>query len=336
MARFFPVVALTVALLISCGGGKGAASAPAVPPASTAPVQTVTVPAFNADSAYSYVKAQVDFGPRVPNTAAHKACAMWLADKLRGFGAETVVQDIEVTTFDGTVIKGFNIIGQYRPELRRRVIICSHWDSRPWADNDPDKANRRKPVDAANDGASGVGVILEIARQMQKQQPQIGVDCIFFDAEDWGPGPDWHGNESADMWGLGTQYWSRRKHKADYNARFAILLDMVGGEAPTFYREAYSNRYAKDVVDKVWGAARETGNGRLFVDEVYGYVTDDHVFINTIAKIPAVDVIPSYPDCKESTFGPTWHTVSDNMDHIDRQTLLSVGQTIMYVIYNEK
>ena len=142
--------------------------------------------------------------------------------------------------------------------------------------------------------------------------------------------------ESPDMWGLGTQYWARNKHTRDYNARFAILLDMVGGENARFYRELNSMYYAPAVTDKVWNAASATGNATFFPDRRSGYVTDDHVFINTIAGIPAIDVIPFYPDCEASSFGPVWHTVSDNIDHIDKATLSAVGQTIMYVIYNER
>lgn len=335
MTRTIVTSILLAVALVSCGGSARNAGSGGKKSVDLS-VAVAEVPHFDADSAYSFVKSQVDFGPRVPNTAAHKECAEWLADKLRSFGAETIVQNIEVTAFDGTVIKGYNIIGQYRPESRRRVIICSHWDSRPWADNDPDPANHRKPVDAANDGASGVGVILEIARQMQQSLPEIGVDCILFDAEDWGPGSDWTGKERAEMWGLGTQYWARRFHVEGYNARFAVLLDMVGGQSPTFCREAYSVHYASNIVDKLWQAAANTGNGRFFSDKVSGYVTDDHLFINNIAKIPAVDVIPYYPDCAQSTFGPTWHTVSDDMDHIDKATLKAVGETMMYVIYNER
>ncbi len=337
MGRFACTLLLMSALAAGCGGKstKGLTVSASSSAAGTSSL-VVSIPRFDADSAFCYVKAQTDFGPRVPNTSAHKACAEWLTGKLRAFGAETIVQDIEVRTFDGTVINGFNIIGQYRPESRKRIIICSHWDSRPWADNDPDKANHKTPVDAANDGASGVGVILEIARQIQLQMPEIGVDLILFDAEDWGPGGDWKGDERADMWGLGTQYWARHKHKADYNARFAILLDMVGGQNAVFYREAYSVHYAKTVVDKVWDAAYASGNGRFFNQKVSGYVTDDHLFINSIAKIPAIDIIPYYPDCRQSSFGPTWHTVSDDIDHIDKSTLQAVGQTVVSVIYNER
>lgn len=322
--------------VLSCGSRDAKAKGTVTGTDSCVQTVSLSAPAFDADSAFMYVKTQTDFGPRVPNTDAHKACAVWLADKLRSFGAETIVQNIDVTTFDGTRINGYNIIGQYRPESRKRIIICSHWDSRPWADNDPVRANRKTPVDGANDGASGVGVILEIARQMQLQLPEIGVDCIFFDAEDWGPGSDWKGEDRSEMWGLGTQFWARRKHVDGYNARYAILLDMVGGQSPVFYREGYSVHYAKDVVDKVWQAAAATGNGRFFSDKVSGYVTDDHVFINSSGKIPAIDIVPYYPDCRQSSFGPTWHTVSDDIAHIDKATLKAVGQTVMYVIYNER
>lgn len=332
MFRIVGSLLVGLAMSVSCGNRSAGVAAAS----KQAPSVSVTVPQFDADSAFSYIRTQTEFGPRVPNTTAHRECAGWLADKLRSLGAETVVQDIEVTAFDGTIIRGFNIIGSYRPESGRRIIICSHWDSRPWADNDPDRANHRTPVDAANDGASGVGVILEIARQMQMQLPEIGVDCIFFDAEDWGPGDDWKGEQREDMWGLGTQYWARRMHTEGYNARYAILLDMVGGQNATFYREGYSVRYASGVVDKVWDAAARVGSGRYFPNTGSCYVTDDHVFINTIGKIPAIDIVPYYPDCEQSSFGPTWHTVSDDIEHIDKATLQAVGRTLMYVIYNEK
>ena len=174
-----------------------------------------TAPAFDADSAFSFVKAQTDFGPRVPNTPAHKACAGWLENKLASFGATTIVQQFRTVTFDNTQLECYNIIGQINPDNPVRIILCAHWDSRPWADNDPDPANRNTPIDGANDGASGVGVILEIARQLQIKAPAIGVDCIFFDAEDWGPGDDYTGDDG-NYWGLGSQYWAANPHKEGY------------------------------------------------------------------------------------------------------------------------
>ena len=314
-------------VVLSCGGRK--ASAPITE-------TKIDTPEFCADSAYNYIKAQTDFGPRVPNTDAQQKCAAWLMTKLKEFGADTFLQGFETVTFDKTKIRGYNIIGSFNPESTARIILCSHWDSRPWADNDPDPANWNKPVDAANDGASGVAVILEIARQMQKQAPQIGVDCIFFDAEDWGPGNSYQGNDSEKWWGLGTQYWAKHPHVEGYRARYAILLDMVGGKGASFCREAYSIMYGKHVVDKVWGAAGKLGYGSIFLPVDGGYVTDDHYFINRMARIPSIDIVPYLPNCKESSFGPTWHTISDNIDNIDKKVLEAVGKTLIEVIYNEK
>lgn len=322
-------IILTVLFMaLSCGGRKAS---------SVNQQAKVETPEFCADSAYSYIKAQTDFGPRVPNTKAHDDCAIWLAAKLSHNGADKVyLQNFDAKTFDGNTLKCTNIIGCFNPESSARVILCSHWDSRPWADNDPDPANRAKPVDAANDGASGVAVILEIARQMKKQAPEIGVDCIFLDAEDWGPGESYQGNDSEKWWGLGTQYWARNPHVQGYRARYAILLDMVGGKGAKFSREGYSVMYGKHVVDKVWGAAGRLGFGSLFLPVDGGYVTDDHFYINRIARIPSIDIVPYLPNCKESSFGPTWHTTKDNIDNIDKNVLEAVGKTLIEVIYNEK
>lgn len=322
------IILAALFVVLSCGGRK----------VSVTPEQATMkpVPDFNADSAFNYIKAQTDFGPRVPNTEAQLKCAAWLMTKLKDFGAETFLQGFETVTFDKTRIRGYNIIGSYNPDSPARIILCSHWDSRPWADNDPDPANWNKPVDAANDGASGVAVILEIARQMQKQAPEIGVDCIFLDAEDWGPGDSYQGNDSERWWGLGTQYWARNPHKEDYKARYAILLDMVGGKGAAFCREMFSVKYGKKIVDKVWGAAGRLGYGSLFLPVDGGYVTDDHYYINLIARIPSIDIVPYLPNCKESSFGPTWHTTKDNIDNIDKNVLEAVGKTLIEVIYNEQ
>ncbi|MBR5159485.1 MAG: M28 family peptidase [Bacteroidaceae bacterium] len=322
-------IILTVLFMaLSCGGRKANTAT------STATVET---PQFCADSAYNYIKAQTDFGPRVPNTKAHDDCGIWLGAKLSSFGADKVYfQEFDAKTFDGNTLKCQNIIGSFNVGQPTRIILCSHWDSRPWADNDPDPANWMKPVDAANDGASGVGVILEIARQMQKQAPEIGVDCIFLDAEDWGPGETYQGNDSEKWWGLGTQYWAKHPHVEGYRARYAILLDMVGGKGAVFCREGYSIKYGRPIVEKVWSAAGKLGFGSIFPPVNGGYVTDDHYYINTMAKIPAIDIVPYLPNCMESSFGPTWHTTHDNIDNIDKKVLEAVGKTLIQVIYNEK
>ncbi|MDR2840022.1 MAG: M28 family peptidase [Paludibacter sp.] len=292
----------------------------------------VNLPAFDADSAYNNVKRQVDFGARVPNTAAHRACAEFLSAKLQSYGAEVIEQRAEVSAFDGTKLKIVNIIAQFAPENKNRILLYSHWDSRPWADQDSDINNHSKPVDGANDGASGVGILLEIARLVSMQNPTIGVDIIFFDAEDFGAPESYTGKEK-NSWCLGSQYWAVHPHKAGYKARFGILLDMVGAPGATFYKEQVSQYYASNVVKKVWDAALETGFSQYFRQEQGGTITDDHLYINRIINIPSIDIIHYNPNYG---FGEYWHTAHDNMDNIDRNTLFAVGSVLLYVIYNEK
>ena len=321
----FSLLLLSVALLVACGGKKA--------PQTAQPQSSVVVPAFNADSAYRYATQQVAFGPRVPNTEAHVACGNWLAQELERFGAKVTSQNITLRAYDGTPLKARNIIGSYKPETNKRVLLCAHWDSRPWADADPDPKNHRTPILGANDGASGVGVLLEIARQLQAQPTDIGVDIIFFDAEDYGTHAD--DTEPADgiTWCLGSQYWARVPHVEGYMARFGILLDMVGGKDARFHREGYSDGYAKHIVDKVWAAAHATGFGQWFPYADGGVITDDHLPINQIARIPCIDIIGHYP---ETGFAPTWHTMDDTMENIDPAVLRAAGQTVMQVIYNER
>lgn len=295
---------------------------------------TISVPVFNADSAYQYVKSQVDFGPRVPNTEAHVSCGNYLAEQLEKHGAQVTSQYADLVAYNGTLLKARNIIGAYQPENKKRIALFAHWDSRPWADYDPDPKNHYKPILGANDGASGVGVLLEIARQLQQQQPNLGIDIIFLDAEDYGTHRG-EQNSKEEAWCLGAQYWARVPHVPGYNARFGILLDMVGGQNPTFYREYYSERFAKDINRKVWDAAKKLGYDNYFIDEMGSGATDDHLFINKIAGIKTIDIIP-FNDKEDWSFDPHWHTVKDDMDNINPETLQAVGQTVLEVIYNEK
>lgn len=296
----------------------------------------VQVPQFDADSAYKYIQAQVDFGPRTPNSKGHVACGDYLAAKLAEHGAKVISQNAELPAYDGTLLKARNIIGSFKPESKKRIALFAHWDTRPWADNDPNEKNHHTPILGANDGASGVGVLLEIARQINQQQPELGIDIIFLDAEDYGAPQFYTGEHREDQWCLGAQYWARTPHVDGYNARFGILLDMVGGKDATFFKEVYSEKYAKGINKKVWKKANDAGYGRYFINEVGGQITDVHLFINRLAGIPTIDIIPNDENCELSSFGPTWHTVNDNMDAIDRSTLKAVGQTVLEVIYNEK
>ncbi|MDL2212782.1 M28 family peptidase [Bacteroides sp. OttesenSCG-928-J23] len=296
----------------------------------------VTAPSFSADSAYLYIQEQVNFGPRVPNTKAHIECGEYLAQKLEEFGATVTSQYTDLIAYNGTMLKSRNIIGTYNPESKKRIALFAHWDTRPWADNDPDKKNHYSPVLGANDGASGVGVLLEIARLINKEAPTIGVDIIFFDAEDYGEHRQEGGTSKEEFWALGSQYWARYPHTEGYNARFGILLDMVGGKNATFYREGYSEQYAPGINKKVWNTAKTLGYSKFFIDERTTAVTDDHTFVNRIARIPTIDIVPNMVNAKRSSFGDTWHTVHDNMDNISKETLQAVGQTVVSVIYNEK
>lgn len=297
-------------------------------------------PTFNADSAYAFCAVQCDFGYRSMNTEAHDQCADWIADKFRSYGCEVVEQRADLKGYDGTTLKARNIMASYRPEATTRILLCAHYDSRPWADNDPDSANWRKPIMGANDGASGVAVMLEIARLLRLSaekpgQGDLGVDFVCFDAEDWGT-PSWSDTpDDGNSWALGAQYWSKNLPQG-YEARYGILLDMVGGQGARFYQEGMSLQYAPEIVKKVWRAARQVDCGSYFPREAGGMVTDDHIPVNENAKIPTIDIVPYYPDCQQSSFGPTWHTVSDNMDHIDKNTLRAVGQTVIQVLYTEE
>lgn len=298
-------------------------------------------PSFNADSAYAFTKAQCDFGPRDMNSRGHDLCGEWIVSKFKEYGCKVTTQTATLAGYDGTKLRSRNIMASINPEATTRILLCAHWDSRPWADNDPDSANWRKPILAANDAASGVAVMLELARIIRKSKEekafskQLGIDFVCFDAEDWGT-PQWADvADNADSWALGAQYWSKNLPQG-YEARYGILLDMVGGVGAKFYREGMSMQYAPEIVKKVWRAAREVGFGSYFPKEDGGVITDDHVPVNQFAKIPTIDIIPYYADCQQSSFGPTWHTLADNMENIDKNTLKAVGQTLVQVIYKEK
>lgn len=317
--------------LISCGNSSRASSQSASTESEEAFIQA---PAFSADSAYAYIQAQVDFGPRVPNSEAHQICGNYLAAQLERFGAKVYNQYADLMAYDGTILKSRNIIGAYNPDNKKRILLCAHWDTRPYADQDEEK-NHHRPIDGANDGASGVGVLLEIARQIQKQAPAIGIDIAFFDAEDYGIPEFYEGTYKPDTWCLGSQYWGRIPHQPDYKARYGILLDMVGGKNATFYYEGYSKRTANHAMKKIWKMADKLGYSNYFIQKNGGEVTDDHIYVNQYRQIPCVDII-HYDTQEDTGFNPTWHTLDDNMEHIDKATLQAVGQTVMGVIYNEK
>jgi len=317
-------------ILLSCKTDKEKKSENSSPP------RSVAVPAFNADSAYAFVKKQVDFGPRVPNTISHRKTGDYFVARFKSYGASVIEQNFDATSFDGKKLQLRNIIASYSPEKQKRILLAAHWDTRPFADKNAEKKDA--PFDGANDGASGVGVLLEMARIIGAgTKPDVGIDLILFDGEDWGekenmnvPLPD--GLNS--WWCLGSQYWSKQKHKANYSAYYGVLLDMVGANRSHFYREGLSLEFAPKVLENVWNTGARLGYSDYFVKQNVGEITDDHQFMNHIAKIPTIDIVDYRPGI--GFFGDYHHNLKDNMQLISKETLQAVGVTLTNVIYYEE
>ncbi len=333
----YGTTSLVVAFVLLLGACKPEKESPA--PVAETPdlVKTqIPIPPFSADSAYAHVARQVEAGPRVPDSEAHQATRAYFQQTLERYGASVTVQEFDAKLFDGKRTKGYNIIGAVRPEAKRRIFICAHYDSRPFADSDLSKERRNEPILGADDGGSGVGVILELARLLQANPfpvEDFGVDFVLFDLEDYGkPG----GETEADMytWALGSQHWAANPHVAGYAPQFGILLDMVGAKGAVFGREQFSRQFAGGVQNSVWDLAKSMGREERFVDANIGFATDDHYFVNKIAGWPTVDIIYRPIDGK-LPFGAHWHTHDDDLDIIDRSTLGDVGQVVTATIYKQ-
>lgn len=323
-------VLLTACAIVSCSPEKQKEE-PVIVPQNPVSKPRLIPPEFNDDSAYAFVKAQADMGPRVPGSKSHEKSITYFKKQFEKFGAQVIVQSGNTTTFDkkSWVLK--NVIATINPESANRILLAAHYDSRPFSEKETDPKLKEKACPGVNDGASGAGVLLEVARVLQQKNPGIGVDIILFDLEDYGMpngGPD-----MADSWCLGSQYWSKNPHKQNYTARFGVLLDMVGAKDAMFAREGYSVFYANDIVTKVWKAAEVCGSGKYFNKEEYGEITDDHYYINKIAEIPCVDIL--HYDIYKGSFFDHHHKNTDDLSTIDKNTLKAVGQTLLEVIYNE-
>ena len=294
-------------------------------------LSSIITPTFNADSAYAYIQKQVDFGPRVPNTVGHKECAQYLIESFKRFGASVEVQEDVVQRYDGLDMNMKNIIASYNPNEYRRILLCAHWDTRFMADFD--KTNINQPIIGANDGGSGVGVLLEIARQINSNPINIGVDIILFDVEDQGQ-PNGDINIVKDSWCLGSQYWSKQPHEKNYFADYGILLDMVGAKDAKFTKEGASVYYASKVVDEVWSIARNNGFSEFFISQKTDPIIDDHIYINNLINIPTINIV-EHDATTHNKFNKHHHKQSDDMQIIDRKTLNAVGQTVLEVLYSE-
>lgn len=318
--------ALSIIALSIAGCSSAAKSNSNAAEAESATAQMPSVD-FCADSAYAFVEAQCAFGPRVPGTVAHSRCGDYLVQHLKKYGALVTEQKAKLKAFDGTTLNMRNIIASINPNAEKRILLLAHWDCRPWADSDSELANHALPVMGANDGASGVGVLLEICRALHNRPAQVGVDIMLVDDEDWG-----NHNGDEDSWALGTQYWTKNMHSQGYRPAFGILLDMVGAYGASFYQEYYSTSYAQSVVTEVWNIAHRLGYGALFPKERGGGITDDHVFVNR-AGIPCIDIIDMRPGTEHGFF-PHWHTTADTMQSIDPATLKAVGSVVLALIYS--
>ena len=328
--RFF-LLAVMACLLSACGektkSNKGGSDT----------IALTSCPTFNTDSCMNYIQAQCNFGPRVTGSKEATLCRQYLVEQFKRFGTQVEEQPCEVTLWDNSKLPACNIIAKVNPENPDRILFCAHWDSRPWADNDEDEKNHRTPVLAANDGASGVAVMMELCRLLQQKPVKVGVDFVCFDAEDLGT-PQWAETEESDShtWCLGSKYWAEKAREEGYRARYGILLDMVGGRGSVFPPEKVSLEFAQPIVSLIWRLGNQIGYGHYFpLSKEGGYLMDDHVNVNRYARIPCIDIVPYFTD-GPSSFGPTWHTVNDTPENIDPNVLEAVGQTLTQLIYNEE
>lgn len=316
-----------IVLIISC---KTDPKTVVVPPVKT--IELLETTSFSEDSAYAYIEKQVLFGPRVPNSPEHEACKNWLISKLGSYADTVIAQKADLKAYNGKILKSTNIIASFNPEATDRILLCAHWDTRPFADQDQEGI--QEPILGANDGASGVGVLIEIARQLKISPMEIGVDLVLFDAEDYGQPAFSEEDYMPNSYCLGSQYWSANPHVPNYKANYGILLDMVGGPNAVFTMEGTSVYYANNIVHKVWEIAHALNYGSYFSYIQTPAITDDHLYINQIAKIPTIDII-QYDKTTESGFAWYWHTHKDNLDAIDKKTLKAVGQTLIQCLAQE-
>ena len=295
-------------------------------------VAEITAPVFNRDTAFLFVQKQVDFGPRVPQTSEHAACADWIKSTFESFGWITQFQEAEVMGYDDQAMNIKNIIATINPDKKQRVLLCAHWDTRRIADQD--KERQDEPILGADDGGSGVAVLMEVARAISLQAIDLGIDIVLFDAEDQGESSSATRPYRQNTWCIGSQYWSKNRHPMVSKPYMGILLDMVGSKGARFPREGLSVKHAGGIVSQVWNEALDLGYSDMFVNENFNEIVDDHLFINDIARIPTIDIInlPTNPSAN-GTFGHYWHTHKDNMNIIDKHSLGAVGEVLIQVLY---
>jgi hypothetical protein len=311
--------ALVLCCLASCTGdrSKDVQRPPKVAPSA----QATSAPIFSGEEAFAYLTAQTDFGPRNPNSAGHVNCLNYLLGELQRFADAVNRQDFTHTGPRGETIRLTNIIASFNLDATNRVMLAAHWDTRPWADHDSEPSKRDKPIIGANDGASGVAVLLELAKLLRQNPPPIGVDMLLFDGEDGGE------NNDLTRFALGSKYFAAHKSPT-FNPRYGILIDMIGDAQLEIKKEQNSLRYARDVVEYVWSAAQRLGL-REFVSETGPNVYDDHIPLNE-AGIKTIDLIDfDYPD-RSNRY---WHTSEDTPDKCSPASLQTIGSLLVHLIY---
>jgi len=287
-------------------------------------------PIFEGNRAYKELVKQVEFGPRISGTVGHNRTKEYLVSQLKQYADMVSEQTFDFKDKHDSlkIYKCVNIVASFNvaEDVSKRILLCAHWDSRPFADNDPDSAKHTLPVPAANDGASGVAVLLEMARLFAESKPKVGIDIVFFDLEDIGDELDsGKTNSSRNPFGIGSEMFV--KNNPNYYPEYGILLDMVGDKELRIPKEAYSVSRAGNVVEKVWKAASVVGSN-AFIDEQGSAVMDDHIaFLKK--SIPVIDLI-------HLPFPKTWHTVNDKPEYCSSASLQQVGNVLVEVIYNEK
>jgi hypothetical protein len=271
---------------------------------------------FNGPTAFSYVEKQMSFGPRIPNKPGHQQEADWLLGKLRARADTVVVQEITHKLKTGEVLHLRNFFARFRPQATERVLFLAHWDTRPTADKSQNLGQQRLPVPGANDGASGVAVLLGVADALKAKPPTIGVDLLFVDGEDYGDFAD-----TNDVL-IGSR-WFAAHRPPDYQPLYGVLFDMVGDKDLQIYEEGQSMAYAPEVVQRVWQVASDRGYQRYFVPSMRHTLTDDHVSLQKVG-IHAIDVVDfDYP---------YWHTTEDTLDKVSAESLQIVGDVAVSLV----
>ena len=271
---------------------------------------------FSGPTAFQYVQQQMAFGPRIPNTPGHIKTGDWLLSELRARADTVVVQSFQQKTSKGQTLKLRNFFARFRPQASDRILFVAHWDTRPFADKSANLGQQRLPVPGANEGASGVAVLLAIADALKAKPATVGVDLLFVDEEDYG-----HFADSTETL-LGARYFARHLPPG-YSTLFAVLFDMVGDRDLQIFQEGYSVQNAPEVVQRVWQTADRLGYGSVFVKRVNQTLTDDHVPLQA-AGIRAIDVI-------DFDF-PYHHTTEDTIDKVSAESLQIVGNVAVALI----